>query len=116
MALLMFTNNSFVEGSSLYTWLEASTGDTFTTIQPTNGAALGGCLQVVGTWGGATVALQGSNTGAPGEWFPILDLDGNAISLTANGSVEFSSAARFFRPVISGGTGDNVVVSLNMVG
>lgn len=68
-------------------------------------------VQVSGTFGGATVVLQGSNDGT--TYATLNDLQGNALSFTSAGYAEFSSGAAFIKPSISGGTGDslNVVVT-----
>ncbi len=61
-----------------------------------------------GTFGGATAVLQGSNDNS--TWATLTDLAGNAISATAAKIQEFSSSAVYFKPSVTGGTGDNVDV------
>ena len=65
-------------------------------------------VQVSGTIGGATVALQGSNDGV--TYTTLKDTAGSPLSFAAAGYAEFSSAAAFIKPLISGGTGDNINV------
>lgn len=65
-------------------------------------------VQVSGTIGGATVALQGSNDGV--TYTTLKDLSGANMSFTAAGYAEFSSGAAFIKPLISGGTGDSINV------
>lgn len=65
-------------------------------------------VQVTGTIGGATVALQGSNDGV--TYTTLKDLSGATMSFTAAGYAEFSSGAAFIKPLISGGTGDSINV------
>jgi len=67
-------------------------------------------VQVTGTFGGATVVLQGSNDKA--TWATLEDLEHNAISLTAAGIVEFSTGVAYVKPSVSGGTGDDLDVTL----
>jgi hypothetical protein len=67
-------------------------------------------VQVTGTFGGATVVLQGSNDGT--NYVTIKDLTGTDISLTSAGIREFSSGCAFFKPSISGGTGDSLTITL----
>lgn len=57
-----------------------------------------------GVFGSATVALE---VKAPGldTWFPVKDLAGNAISLTARGYANFIVRGDEFRLVASGATG-----------
>lgn len=95
-------------------WEGLSTGDTASplTIDGTMGAI--GSVQVTGTFGGATVVLQVSNDGT--NWVTIKSLLGLDVSLTAAGLVEFSTGALFLRPAISGGTGDDVDVTVVLRG
>lgn len=65
-------------------------------------------VQVGGTFGGATVALQGSNDGV--TYTTLKDLSGAAMSFTSAGYAEFSSGAAFIKPLVSGGTGDSINV------
>lgn len=67
-------------------------------------------VQVGGTFGGATVVLQGSNDGV--TYATLKDLQGNNISFTSAGYAEFSSGAAFIKPSISGGTGDSINVTV----
>lgn len=67
-------------------------------------------IQVAGTFGGATVTFLGSNDGT--TYTAIKDNLGGTISLTAAGQVELSSAYRYFKPNISGGTGDSLNIYL----
>lgn len=67
-------------------------------------------VQVGGTFGGATVALQGSNDGV--TYATLKDVTGANLSFTAAGYAEFSSGAAFIKPLISGGTGDSINVTV----
>ena len=67
-------------------------------------------VQVGGTFGGATVVLQGSNDGV--TYATLKDFQGNNISFTSAGYAEFSSGAAFIKPSISGGTGDSINVTV----
>lgn len=67
-------------------------------------------VQVSGTIGVATVALQGSNDGV--TYTTLKDKAGSPLSFTAAGYAEFSSAAAFIKPLISGGTGDSINVTV----
>jgi hypothetical protein len=90
------------------TWEELATGDTIVSFPVAAQAAVAGAVQFKGTFGGATVGLQASNDGT--TFFDIKDLGGSAISTTAAALFEFTTAAMYLRPVISGGTGDDVDV------
>ena len=67
-------------------------------------------VQVSGTIGGATIALQGSNDGV--AYTTLKDTAGSPLSFAAAGYAEFSSAAAFIKPLISGGTGDSINVTV----
>lgn len=68
-------------------------------------------VQFGGTFGGATVVLQGSNDGV--TYYTLKDLQGNDISVTAAGYAEFSSGAAFIKPSLSGGAGDSVNITVS---
>jgi hypothetical protein len=65
--------------------------------------------QAIGTFGGATVKLQGSNDGA--NWFDLTKRGGTAAaSFTSAGGASANENPAFIRPVTSGGTGTDVDV------
>ena len=67
----------------------------------------------VGTWGGATAALEGSNDGT--NWVPITDAQGTAITKTANGIEAAVELTRFVRARLStAGSGATVTASIIM--
>ena len=68
-------------------------------------------VQVSGTFGGATVVLQGSVDGT--TYATLKDLQGNNLSFTSAGYAEFSSGAAFIKPSISGGTGDSLNITVS---
>lgn len=92
------------------TWTNLSTADTATgeLIAGLGGAV--GCMQVTGTFGGATITLQGSNDGT--NFAAITDPAGNDVALSAAGIIDFSTAAAYIRPASSGGTADDVTVTV----
>lgn len=110
MAVITPTRGTATLGASRITWANIATGDTTTETLISGQSGAIGTFQVTGTFGGATVSLQGSVDGA--NFANITDAAGNAISLTAAGLKEFSTAAPFIRAGISGGTGMNVTVSV----
>jgi hypothetical protein len=89
-------------------WEALATGDTVVAAAIPYQAAIAGSVQIVGTFGGATVKLQVSNDGS--TFFDMVDLGANALEATANAFFEFTTAAVYLRPAISGGTGDDVDV------
>lgn len=56
-------------------------------------------LVATGTWGGATLILEGSNDGT--NFVPLKDANGTAISLTADGTFHLLGTPRFVRPRLS---------------
>jgi hypothetical protein len=100
--------------AAAYRWTDYSTADTSTPIKVQNMQGLAGSVQVTGTFGGATITLQGSNDGT--NYVTLKDSAGTAISFTAAGMAEFSTAALFVKPTSSGGTADNVTVTVILRG
>jgi hypothetical protein len=60
-------------------------------------------ITVNGTFGSATVIIQGSNDGT--NWHTVKDVLGVAVSLTAAGMVSLSDLPLYIRPSTSGGGG-----------
>jgi hypothetical protein len=100
--------------AAAYRWTDYSTADTSTPIKVQNMQGLAGSVQVTGTFGGATITLQGSNDGT--NYVTLKDSAGTAISFTAAGMAEFSTAALYLKPTSSGGTADNVTVTVILRG
>ena len=90
------------------TWAGIVTGDTLTALPIAAQAAIAGAVQFKGTFGGATIGLQASNDGT--TFFDIKDLGGVAISATAAAFFEFTTAAMYIRPVITGGAANAIDV------
>lgn len=68
--------------------------------------------QAVGSWGGATLSLQGSNDGS--NWFVLSNAaGGTAATLSANGGLASIELPRYVRPnLTTPGSGATVTVSL----
>lgn len=114
MATINPTTLSEYVRSASYQWANLSTGDTAVAVELINMQGLAGAVQVTGTFGGATIVLEVSNDGA--NYATLKDGTGTAISFTAAGMVEFSTAARYIRVSSSGGTGDDVTVTVVLRG
>lgn len=99
-------------GLNIVTWKTLTESDTAAAYSPNSLEPIVGCVQVIGTFGGATVILQGSNDGT--NWVGLKDTSGTAISLTAAGAAEFSTAMVYIRPSASGGSSQDldIIVSL----
>ena len=95
-------------------WETLATGDTVVAQAVPARSGLAGSVQISGTFGGATVVLQCSNDGT--TYFTLTDTQGTDISATANSYFEFTTAAVYLRPSISGGTGDDVDVVVALRG
>ena len=75
-------------------------------------------VQFLGTWGGATIQLEGSLKETPDEttgtdWFPLTDPQGNAISKSADGGEAVIENVLWVRPrATTAGSGASVTVYL----
>lgn len=108
MATITPNLNTTIAGVPRLIWEGAATGDTLNPFTITQQYGLAASVQVVGTFGGATVKLQVSNDGT--NWADASDVLGNAISLTATGYFEFSLSAAYLRPAITSGSGNDIDV------
>lgn len=81
------------EGNPTGTWLEMP-------------ASSDRSIQVDGTWGSATLVVQGSNDGV--SWHTLTDPQGNAISKTADFIEMVTELTRYIRVSTSGGTGTDL--------
>lgn len=71
-------------------------------------------VQVIGSFGGATVTMQGTLEQVPTTWASLTDIQGNAIAMTAAGIETITELTRYIRPIVAGGTGTAVTVMLLM--
>ena len=69
-------------------------------------------VQVVGTLGGSTVAIQGSNDGT--NWITLNDeaVPASPCSFTSAGVKGVLQFTKYIKPVVTGGTATGLVVSL----
>jgi len=100
--------------AAAYRWTDYSTADTATPIKVQNMQGLAGSVQATGTFGSATVAIQVSNDGT--NYVTLKDGFGAPITFTAAGMTEFSTAALYLKPTSTGGTADNVTVTVVLRG
>lgn len=70
-------------------------------------------VQVIGTLGGATVTIQGSNEDTPTNWATLTAPGGLPLSFTATGLLQVLENTRWIRPLVTGGTPSGVQVLLN---
>jgi len=72
-------------------------------------------VTITGTWGGATVVIEGSNDGS--TFVTLTDPQGNAISKTTNNAVEqITEVPRYIRPSKSGGSSTTLRVMIKATG
>lgn len=100
--------------AAAYRWTDYSTADDAVPVKIQNMQGLAGSIQVTGTFGGATIALQVSNNGT--NYVTLKDAIGSNITFTAAGIAEFSTAALYIKPTSTGGTADNVTVTIVLRG
>ena len=108
MATVNPSKNGPISTANVVNWDGIATGDTINSYAIPEEFGAIGCVQISGTFGGATVTVEVSNDGT--TWFGLKDLQGTAVSATANAFADFTCAAIYMRPAISGGTGDSVNV------
>lgn len=96
----------------LVQWLAMGNADTGTQIKLSGAADRS--VQIEGTFGGATITVQGSNDGS--NWQSLTDPQGNAIAKTSAALEAIQELTRYVRVISSGGTGTNVNVSLLLKG
>lgn len=68
------------------------------------------CIQVDGTFGGATITIQGSNDGA--TWYTLNNVQGTALTFTAAGMKQVVEVPQWIRPSLSGGAGSTLNVTM----
>jgi hypothetical protein len=104
------TPSKLVSGAKLFTYATVDSADSPSALLLDGTSTIAGYMQVSGTFGGATAKLQLSNNGT--SWTDARDISGNLISITAAGGAEFSTAAIYVRPLVTGGSGTSLTVTL----
>lgn len=113
MAFTFAINNGAGDGDGsvrIATWSAGATGDSGTAVELPEWSD--NCVQVTGTFGGATVTVEGSNDGS--TWATLNNAQGTAISLTAAGLKQIVERPRYIRPTVTGGAASAMVVTLVM--
>lgn len=95
----------------LFVWSGVGEGDTFQVLEG-SGVQADIFLTVSGTFGGATVVLEGSLDGE--DWFSAVDTSGTAISITSASHVVIRDSWPFFRISASGGSSQSLVAKISM--
>lgn len=112
MATISPVVNLSVTDAPRYIWEALATGDTINALKLSGIGARRAAVQVIGTFGGATVKIQTSNDGT--NFHDIKDIHNTAVSTTSAAIIEITSAALYIKPAIAGGTADDVDVILFM--
>lgn len=94
------------------TWNGLTTGDTGAPIKMVQ--ANDRSVQVTGTFGAATVTIQGSNDGT--NWFTLNSPQGTAMNFTAAGLLAVQEHVNYLRPIVVGGTTPSIVIVAFMRG
>jgi hypothetical protein len=100
--------DAYSSNCALVTWGPVTESDT---CNPANmGDFSDRSVQIAGTFGAATVVMQGSNDGT--NYAPITDPQGNSISKTSAAIEAMTELCRYVKPTFSGGTGQSVTVTM----
>lgn len=101
------------DGSAMsVVWSGVTESDTFAAVAMP--AYTARSVHVSGTFGSATVVLNGSNTGT--NYFGLNNLAGTAISITSEGLKACQEAVINYQPSASGGTSQSLTVTMLFVG
>lgn len=72
-------------------------------------------VQAEGTFGGATITMQGSNnstTGSDGNWETLTVPSGTNVTFAAAGIKQVTEATGWIRPSTAGGSGSSITVTM----
>lgn len=112
MATITPTIASVTTGIASITWAAQTDADTATAFD--NLGFVRGAVQFDGTFGGATIVLQGSNDNS--NWATLDDVAGVAISATAAAIIDFLGHCRYIRPLVTAGTAESLNTRVIMRG
>lgn len=71
-------------------------------------------VQAFGTFGSASIGMQGTLEATPSNWATLNDAQGDPIAVTAAKVEAITEMVRWIRPSVTGGTGTSVTVLLMM--
>lgn len=95
---------------AIYKWLDCHEGDTCGLAYLPEHADK--TVMAIGTFGGTSIAIQGSIDPTGATTVALKDQSDNVIALTANGVETIVNAVFAYRPVLTGGAGTTVTVWL----
>lgn len=93
-------------------WETITEADSAAAYEVPEGIGALGAIQVNGTFGSASVALHGSEDGT--NYYALNDLSNTAIAITSAGRAEFTTAARYIKPVPTGGSSQDLDVRVTL--
>jgi hypothetical protein len=100
MAVIAPTTQINTDGIPHVHWTSIASGDTATAFAIRARAGEYAAISIGGTFGAATVTVEVSQNNV--NFYPLKDRDGTTISTTAAALFEFSTAAMYIRPVVTG--------------
>lgn len=105
---LTYPQTRFAHGVVIVQWLNVTENDTCESYE--DGGGSDKSIHIVGSFGGGSVSLLGSNDGTN---FPILkDLEGNAITASSEIITTVRDNVLYFKPGQPGGTSVSVNIHL----
>jgi len=103
---LVSTSDHINNRSSYITWTPLANGDDGSPLQLAG--APDKTVTIQGTFGvGGSVTIQGSNDGA--VWFPLTDMQANAITKTTAAIEMIVESPRYIRPIVTAGDGTTAI-------
>ena len=99
-------DNSYSGTTITYLWEALTENDSAASQRVNIAGTVLASASVVGSFGSATVVLQGSHDDT--NWFTVKDASGSDVSFTADGAAECPSTFVFYRFSASGGTSQDV--------
>lgn len=103
-----FVGERYARNCVTVTWAHCVTGDTLEAASIADFTDRS--VQFAGTFGSATLTIVGSNDGA--NYVGLTDPSSTAISKTSAAIEGILEATAYIKPTISGGTGDDVTVTV----
>jgi len=97
-----------------YTWSGVAAGDTGEPVKIPG--ASDRTVQAFGTWDGGSLGIDVSLEETVSTWFPATDQAGTEIAVTSNDGAFVTENGVWFRPNMTGGSGDSITVILTCRG
>lgn len=108
MAEITATREHAADRSQIITWEEMGNADTGSSVKAPDYPDK--TFQITGTFGGATVTIEGSNDGT--NWETLTDVAGNSASYTAAAMAAIAENPLYIRAATTGGSGTDVDVTV----